>query len=92
MSRALIHCHYLKETLPAMQRAPFPGELGERLLAEISQPAWDAWLAKQTMLINENRLSPVEPKARAYLKEQLLAFFYGSGGDQPAGYSPPNPG
>jgi Fe-S cluster biosynthesis and repair protein YggX len=85
----LIHCLYLKQTLPAMSRAPFSGELGARLLAEISQPAWEAWLARQTMLINENRLSPVDPKSRAYLKEQLQAFFYGDGAEAPAGYVAP---
>jgi Fe-S cluster biosynthesis and repair protein YggX len=85
----LIDCHYLKQTLPAMARAPFSGELGARLLAEISQPAWEAWLARQTMLINENRLSPVDPKSRAYLKEQLLAFFYGEGAEAPSGFVEP---
>jgi len=73
-----------------MVRAPFSGALGERLLAEISQPAWEAWLTHQTMLINENRLSPVDPKTRAYLKDQLMAFFYGDGAEAPAGFTAPN--
>lgn len=72
-----------------MLRAPFSGALGERLQAEISQPAWEAWLTHQTMLINENRLSPVDPKTRAYLKEQLMAFFYGEGAEAPAGFVEP---
>jgi Fe-S cluster biosynthesis and repair protein YggX len=41
------------------------------------------------MLINENRLSLADPKARKYLEEQMLRHFFGTGADQAAGYVPP---
>jgi Fe-S cluster biosynthesis and repair protein YggX len=41
------------------------------------------------MLINENRLSPVNPKARKFLEEQMEAFFFGEGADLPPDYVPP---
>jgi Fe-S cluster biosynthesis and repair protein YggX len=85
-----IFCQYLKQELPAQSRAPYPGELGERLLREISDPAWRAWLDRQTTLINEKRLSPVDPKTRAYLKTQMLEFFFGSGGEVATGFVPPS--
>jgi Fe-S cluster biosynthesis and repair protein YggX len=84
-----IYCHFLKSLQPAMTRTPFQNALGERLRAEISQPAWDAWLARQTMLINENRLSPIDPKAREYLKTQMLAFLYEGQADMASGFVPP---
>jgi len=50
--------------------------------------AWAAWLAHQTMLINENRLSPRDPKHRAFLEAELEKFLFGGGADKPAGYVP----
>ncbi len=41
------------------------------------------------MLINEQRLSPVNPEHRKYLEEQMEKHFFGEGSDRPAGYVPP---
>ena len=41
------------------------------------------------MLINENRISPVDPKARKFLEEQMELFFFGAGADLPPDYVPP---
>ena len=82
-------CDKLKQELPGLKFAPYPGELGQRIFNSISEQAWQQWLAHQTMLINENRLSPLDPKARAYLREQMEGFLFGGGVEQPAGYVPP---
>jgi len=68
---------------------PWPGELGKRVYEHIGKPAWAEWLAHQTLLINENRLSPLNPEHRKYLGEQMERFLFGTGADQPAGYVPP---
>lgn len=88
MSRTM-HCHKLRIDAPALERAPWPGPLGQRILAEISQPAWQQWLAHQTLLINENRLSPLDPKARAFLENEMQQFLFGDGAAKPAGYVAP---
>lgn len=72
-----------------LERAPYPGELGQRILAQVSKRAWGDWLAQQTMLINENRLSPIDPKARAFLQQQAADYFFGAGSERPQGYVPP---
>ena len=54
--------------------APWPGELGKRVFETVGKAAWADWLAHQTMLINENRLSPLDPKHRAYLQEEMQKF------------------
>lgn len=72
-----------------LDRAPYPGELGQRIYQQVSRRAWSEWLARQTMLINENRLSPVDPKARRFLQDEAQAFFFGAGGELPQGYVPP---
>ncbi len=64
--------------------------LGERVLANVSKPGWEQWLARQTMLLNEKRLSPMDPAHRAYLATQMEAFFFGDGGDEPEGWVAPS--
>lgn len=87
MSRT-IHCRRLDREAEALDFAPWPGPLGQRILAEISKPAWSEWLAHQTMLINENRLSPIDPKARQFLAAEMEKFLFGDGSAKPAGYVP----
>jgi Fe-S cluster biosynthesis and repair protein YggX len=41
------------------------------------------------MLVNENRLSLADARARKYLATQMEAWFFGDGGDKPMGYVPP---
>jgi Fe-S cluster biosynthesis and repair protein YggX len=88
MSR-IVHCSYLKCEAEGLDRAPLPGELGQRIYEHISKPAWQQWLAHQTMLINEKRLSPIDPEHRRYLIEQAEAFLFGGEVDQAEGYVPP---
>ena len=47
------------------------------------------WLKQQTMLINENRLVPMEPRARKFLEGEMEKFFFGGGSETPEGYVPP---
>ncbi len=85
-----VHCVKLGKEAEGLERAPYPGELGKRILANVSKEAWQQWLAHQTMLINENRLVPIEPKARAFLEGEMEKFFFGDGSAPPAGYVAPD--
>jgi Fe-S cluster biosynthesis and repair protein YggX len=40
------------------------------------------------MLINENRLTPIEPKARAFLVAEMEKFLFGAGSEKPPDYLP----
>lgn len=88
MSRT-VHCQMLGQDLPGLAYQPWPGELGKRIFDSISQQAWQNWLKHQTMLINENRLSPLNPDHRAYLEGEMEKFFFGSGSARPQGYVAP---
>ena len=81
-----IQCEYQKGEAEGLDFVPYPGELGQRIYAHISKPAWNAWLAHQTMLINENRLSPRDPKHRAFLEKELNKFLFEGVVEKPAGY------
>jgi len=84
-----VNCVVIKEPGEALVAAPYPGELGQRILENVSKPGWMRWLAHQTMLINENRLTPIDPKHRAFLEQEMEKFFFGEGSEVPEGYRPP---
>ena len=85
-----VQCIKLNQEAEGLDRQPYPGDLGERIFDNVSKQAWQQWLAHQTMLINENRLSPIEPKARKFLEEQMEKYFFGEGAEMPEGYVAPN--
>ena len=62
--------------------------MGKRVFANIGKSAWAAWLAHQTMLINENRLSPMNPEHRAFLEREMQKFLFGVGAEKPEVYVP----
>ena len=83
-----MYCQKLKREAKALEKSPFPGEIGERILKNISQEAWQLWLAQQTMIINENRLTPFEPEARALLKAEMEKFLFSDNSAAPEGFVP----
>ena len=83
-----VHCAKLQRESEGLAYAPYPGELGKRIFDGVSKEAWSQWLAHQTMLINENRLSPLDPKARKFLEAEMEKFFFGGGSEAPAGFVP----
>ncbi|HSN18969.1 MAG TPA: oxidative damage protection protein [Gammaproteobacteria bacterium] len=84
-----VHCVLLKQELPGLERPPYPGVLGQRIYDNVSQQAWQQWLRHQTMLINEYRLSVIDPKARKFLEAEMEKFFFGEGATKPEGFTPP---
>lgn len=86
MSR-LVHCKKLNKEAEGLDTPPYPGELGQRILNEISKEAWQLWIGHQTMLINEYHLSMLDPKARSFLAEEMEKFLFEGGSDLPPGYT-----
>ena len=84
-----VYCQYLKREADGLERVTYPGDLGKRIYDNISAEAWRAWVRHQTMLINEYRLSPIDPKARKFLVEEMEKFLFGGGSSKPADYVAP---
>ena len=84
-----VFCRKLKQELPGLDTAPFPGPKGEEIFNTISKQAWADWMTHQTTLINEMRLNMMDLTARTYLAEQREKFFAGEQVDQAEGYVPP---
>ena len=85
-----VQCVLLKREAEGLDRPPYPGELGRRIYEQVSKEAWAQWLRHQTLLINEYRLTPIEPKARKFLESEMEKFFFGAGSDAPQGFQPPS--
>jgi len=83
-----VHCVKLGRDAEGLDRQPYPGPLGERIFQNVSKEAWQMWLQHQTMLINEYRLSPMDPKARQFLESEMEKFFFGDGSARPPDYQP----
>ena len=86
----IVKCVKLGIETEGLDFPPYPGELGKRLYENVSKAAWQQWLKHQTMLINEYRLTPVEPQARKFLEEQMEQFFFGEGSAPPDEFVPPS--
>ena len=87
---AKVNCVKLKKESEGLDSQPYPGELGKKIHENVCAEAWDMWLSHQTMLINEMRLTPVDPKARKFLEDEMEKFFFGEGSAVPQGYVPEN--
>ncbi len=88
MSR-MVQCIKLGKEAEGLDRLTYPGELGKKIFEKVSKEGWQMWMGHQTMLMNEYRLSPIDPKARKFIEEQMENFFFGDGGQAPEGFVPP---
>lgn len=89
MSRQ-VHCIKLGKDAEGLDAPPYPGELGQRIFENVSKEAWQQWLRHQTILINEHRISLVDPKARKFLEQEMEKFFFGGGSGLPGGFVSPD--
>jgi len=84
----MVHCAKLGREAEGLDRPTYPGELGKRIFENVSKEAWQQWLAHQTMLMNEYRLSPVDPKARKFLETEMEKFLLEGGSAPPPDFKP----
>ena len=84
-----VNCIKLKRDAEGLLAPPYPGELGKKIHENVSKEAWAMWLAHQTMLINEYKLTLFEPKAREFLEQEMEKYFFGEGSEKPQEFIPP---
>ena len=90
MTERLVYCKLLEQELPGLAFQTYPGDLGKKIFENISQQAWQKWMAHQTILINEHRLSPLEPEHRKFIEGEMEKFFFGEGSEVPESFIPQN--
>ena len=82
----MVNCVKLGKEAEGLAFPTYPGDLGKRIYESVSKEAWAQWVKHQTMLINEYRLSPMDPKARKYHEGEMDKFFFGEGSKAPEGF------
>lgn len=88
----VVQCAKLGAELPALERPPFPGPLGERIYENISEFAWQLWQQQATLIINHYGLNMADPNAQEMLMQQMEEFLFGQGGEMPAAGAPAGKG
>ena len=62
-------------TRPAgLARPPFRGALGEELQRRVCAPCWEEWRRAEVMVINELKLSFMEPSSQEILTAHMREF------------------
>ncbi|MBP6345343.1 oxidative damage protection protein [Neisseriaceae bacterium CLB008] len=84
----MVNCIKLGKEAEGMAFPPLPNDLGKRIFENVSKEAWEGWINYQTMLINENRLSLADARARQYIAQQMEQYFFGDGADSIGGFTP----
>lgn len=85
-----IFCKKYQQELEGLKTPPYPGPKGQELYETVSQRAWEAWMERQTMLINEKKLNLRDKESRSYLTDQMEKFFNNEQVDEAEGYVPPS--
>ena len=85
----MVKCIKLGKEAEGLDAPPWPGELGQKVLENVSKEAWLEWMRLQTMIINEQRISPLDPEARSFIAQEMEKYFFGDGIEMPEGYVAP---
>jgi Fe-S cluster biosynthesis and repair protein YggX len=86
----MVKCVKLGKEAEGLDFPTYPGELGKRIFENVSKEAWQLWMRQQTMIINEYRINPLDPKGRKFVEGEMEKFFFGAGSAMPEGYVPPS--
>ena len=89
MSR-VVKCVKMGKEAEGLDYPTYPGDLGKRVYENVSKEAWQMWLKHQTMIINEYRVNPMDPKARKFVEGEMEKFFFGEGSAEPSGFVQPS--
>ncbi len=85
-----VQCVLLQREAPGLETLPYPGELGQRIFENVSREAWQQWMGRQTLLINEYRINPLDPKSRKFIEDEMLSFFFGGNSSPPPDFVSPD--
>jgi Fe-S cluster biosynthesis and repair protein YggX len=83
-----VFCAKFQKDLPGLDKAPWPGELGQRIFDNVSAQAWKLWEERMKMILNEYRLMPWQKEAQDLIAKHMEDFFFGEGAALPPGYVP----
>ena len=88
----MVNCVKFGRELPGLDRPPVAGELGQRIYENVSADGWELWKQQVVILINHYGLNMADPRAQAFLNEQMEEFFFGEGAQMPDDWIPEGQG
>jgi Fe-S cluster biosynthesis and repair protein YggX len=85
----MVFCKKYQREMEGLGAPPYPGPKGQEIFEHVSKQAWQEWQEQQTQLINERRLSLLDPATRKFLQAEMDKFFAGEEFAKAEGYVPP---
>ncbi|MEZ5477239.1 MAG: oxidative damage protection protein [Thiolinea sp.] len=86
---SMVNCVLLKREAEAWNARLIRAIWASAFFENVSKEAWQKWMGQQTILMNEYRLSPINPKDRKFLEEEMDKFFFGEGASKVDNHTPP---
>ncbi|MGK2896918.1 MAG: oxidative damage protection protein [Candidatus Makana argininalis] len=71
-----IFCKFLNILSEKQDYQLYPGSLGKKIFDNISKKAWNIWKKKQTILINENKLSTKNIYHLKFIEKKMINFLF----------------
>lgn len=86
-----VQCMLLGREAEGLDKPPYPGELGQRIYENVSREAWNQWLQRLVMIINEEQLNSADPDCQERIRQHLTGFLFNEGdlGQTPSGFHQP---
>lgn len=78
-----VQCVKLGREAEALEKAPLKGEVGQKILDNVSKEGWQMWLEHSKMLINEYRLDLTSEQGQQIWYSEMDKFFFGDGSSAP---------
>jgi Fe-S cluster biosynthesis and repair protein YggX len=76
--------------MEGLDESPFDGHpLGQRIYENVSKEAWQMWVDRLKMIMNEYRLNLGTREAQEFVLKQMEEYFFGEGAALPPDYVPP---
>jgi len=85
-----VFCQKLKREAAGLEFLTHPGPLGQRIFDNISQEAWQQWLAHLAVLLNDFQLNTADPDSIRFIEQHMVGFLFGEGEFAGATFRPPN--
>ena len=71
---SMVKCSRCGMEKAGLEEAPYPNELGEKVLQRTCEECWNAWVSQQLMLMNEYHLDPMNDEHSKFLDQQMCDF------------------
>lgn len=78
-----VHCVKLGREADALEKPPLKGEIGKKIVENVSKEGWAMWLEHSKMLINEYRLDLTSEQGQNIWFTEMDKFFFSGGSAAP---------